>query len=169
MYCKRCGMENRDDARFCWNCGTCLVEKNGNGQREQQQNSFGGDSYNQTGYNQNSYNQGSYGGDPYNRNHGGNDPFYNPYNPYNPYAYPAPKSHDPARGMAVAAFVLGLISIFLFGIIAGPLGIIFGSVAKGKGSRSAFATLGIVFGIIGLVGVIAMYIACPDLITGYYY
>ena len=73
---------------------------------------------------------------------------------YNPYGNTAPAGNpgaavDPGKGFAVAALVCGIISFFLFAFICGPLGIIFGGVAKSKGSTSPMATAGIVCGAIG--------------------
>lgn len=53
------------------------------------------------------------------------------------------------KGFAIAALVLGIVSFFCFGIIAGVLAIVFGCVAKNKGSTSPMATAGIVCGTIG--------------------
>lgn len=62
--------------------------------------------------------------------------------------------------MAIAAFVLGLISIFLLPIVTGILGIALGGAAKSKGNRGGLATAGIVLGIIGVASWIIMLIAC---------
>lgn len=62
-------------------------------------------------------------------------------------------------GMAIAGFVTGLVSLFIFGIVLGILGIIFSSIAlsrirkeptkrKGKG----LAIAGLVLGIVGFIG-----------------
>lgn len=75
------------------------------------------------------------------------------------YGYaPAPQAQvQPAKGLAIAGMVMGIISIFLFPLITGSLGIIFGGVAKSKGNRSGVATAGIVCGIIGVVGKLLMW------------
>lgn len=143
MYCNKCGKENRDDAKFCWSCGAALNSE-----------PFGRNTYG-------NYNGGYYNGqNPY-----GNDPFNNPYNPY---ANNMPPAANPGRGFAIASLVLGILSIFICAIIAGPLGIIFGAVAKGKGSTSPMATAGIVCGIVGVVCVVLMFICCPELVFGYF-
>lgn len=72
---------------------------------------------------------------------------YQPYHPYQPY----PSVAEPARGMAIASLVLGIISFFLFPIVCGPLGLIFGCVAKSKGNTTGKATAGIICSIIGFV------------------
>ena len=62
------------------------------------------------------------------------------------------------RGLAIASLVCSLVGFFLFGIILGILGIVFGGCAKARmkssGNRtgSGMATAGIVIGIIDIVG-----------------
>lgn len=62
-------------------------------------------------------------------------------------------------GMAIAGFVTGLVSLFLFGFILGVLGVIFSAIAlkrikrepesrKGKG----LAIAGLILGIVGIIG-----------------
>lgn len=78
-----------------------------------------------------------------------------PVQPQQPaYGYaPVPQADpQPAKGLAVASLVLGIVSLIMFAVIAGPLGIIFGGLAKSKGNRSGMATAGIVCGIIGVAG-----------------
>lgn len=60
-------------------------------------------------------------------------------------------------GKAIASLVLGIVSLFLFGIIAGPLAVIFGVLARKEidadssiGGRG-LATVGLTLGIIGIV------------------
>ncbi len=69
---------------------------------------------------------------------------------YNQYANYVPEAKDPGKGFAIAAMVCGIVSFFFFAVILGPLGIIFGFVAKSKGSKSGMATAGIVCGAIGI-------------------
>ena len=66
---------------------------------------------------------------------------------------------DPAKGLAIASLVLGILSLFIFSIITGTLGIIFGAMAKNKGSRSPMATGGLVCAIIGVAAWLIMVIA----------
>lgn len=76
-----------------------------------------------------------------------------PVQPQQPaYGYtPVPQADpQPAKGLAVASLVMGIVSLIVFAVIAGPLGIIFGGLAKSKGNRSGMATAGIVCGIIGV-------------------
>ena len=104
-------------------------------------------------------------GNPYEQNPN-EPPFYRQGNPYQqnpnvppygqgpyyqqnrPYQVPA---RDPGYGMAVASMVLGIVSFFIASLITGCLGIIFGAVAKSKGSRSPMATAGIVCGVISVI------------------
>lgn len=86
---------------------------------------------------------------------GANQAAQAPVQPQQPvYGYaPVPQAEvQPAKGLAVASLVLGIISLIVFAVIAGPLGIIFGGLAKSKGNRSGMATAGIVCGIIGVAG-----------------
>jgi len=60
-------------------------------------------------------------------------------------------------GYAIAALVLGIVSLFIFGVICGTLAIIFGVKARneidrtpGLGGRQ-MATAGLVLGILGVV------------------
>ncbi|MBE6727166.1 MAG: DUF4190 domain-containing protein [Ruminococcaceae bacterium] len=64
----------------------------------------------------------------------------------------------------MASLVLGIVSFLIFAIIAGPLAIIFGVVAKNKGNRSSMATAGIICGIIGIVSYFIMIILLQNTI-----
>jgi hypothetical protein len=74
---------------------------------------------------------------------------------------PAPTSTR-SNGMAVAGFVLSIIGIFLFNIILGPLGVIFGGVGLSRANRGAsnrgLAIAAVVIGVLDIV-VFAMLIA----------
>ena len=67
---------------------------------------------------------------------------------------------DPGKGFAIASLVLGIVSLFVFGYIAGALAIIFSVVAKKKGSTSKLATAGLVLGIIGVAGALLVQVVC---------
>ena len=60
-------------------------------------------------------------------------------------------------GKAIASLVLGIIGLFLFGVIAGVLAIVFGALARKEIDRDptlgghGMATAGLVLGIIGVV------------------
>ncbi len=62
------------------------------------------------------------------------------------------------KGLAIASLILGIIGIFVFGFILGPLAIIFGIVAVSKAKKQpkvyagrGLAIAGIVLGAIALV------------------
>ncbi|MBV9099857.1 MAG: DUF4190 domain-containing protein [Candidatus Dormibacteraeota bacterium] len=83
--------------------------------------------------------------------HGPPPSSYSPYPPQQQWSPAAPKN-----GIATAAGVLGIISIFIFGLILGILAIIFGSIGLRNANRMGglgrgMALTGIVCGIIGLV------------------
>jgi len=147
MECKNCGTNNQDNAKFCSGCGADLSLQNAgegldaNAQQQvytapqQNQNYTQAPNYQAPNYNQNpNYNQ---------------TPNYNQGQPQG-YGYNAAPVADPGKGMAIAAMVLGIVSFFCFPAITGALGIIFGCVAKGKGSRSGMALAGIICGAIGI-------------------
>lgn len=105
---------------------------------------------------------------------------YTPYPQGNPYGYNQPQNTQPAsqpapqpgKGLAIAGMVCGIISLLCLPIVLGPLGIIFGGVAKSKGCRSGMATAGIVCGAIGLALWLLMMVAgfsiLPDLSSSIY-
>ncbi len=69
-----------------------------------------------------------------------------------PYQQPAQ-----SKGLAVASLVLGIVSLFLFGIIAGPLAIIFGALRVKPGSAGrGMAIAGIILGALGIIGYIVL-------------
>ncbi len=123
MVCQKCGTPNADGCQFCVNCGAPLAAPQ----------------YQQPQYQQPQYQQPQYPQAPYQQ----------PQYPQAPYQQPPA---DPGKGMAIAALVLGIISFFCFPAVTGLLGIIFGSVARSKGTRSGgMAMGGIICGIIGIV------------------
>lgn len=120
MLCNHCGAENQQDAKFCAGCGADLTEQ---AQMESQQMYNNQPMYGQADYQQPAYQQ----------------PMYQPTT-----------TQDPGRGFAIASLVLGIISFLCFPAVTGVLGIIFGIVAKNKGSRSPMAIAGIICGAIGI-------------------
>ncbi len=71
-------------------------------------------------------------------------PYYNYNQPQTPVA-------DPAKGMSTASMICGILSLLcVSSIITGSLGIIFGAIAKSKGSKSGMSTAGIICGAIGV-------------------
>ena len=148
MLCPFCGSEIADSAVFCDKCGA-LIESN---QPRSNNNGYGG------------------GSDPYSNS---NSNLYS-NNPNNNYNYQNTQQ-SAKNGFTTAALVLGIISLFCFGIPCGILGIIFSSVGMAQLSRKNLPTKagvpGLVISIIGLVGGIAMLWLQPILIDmlGMYY
>lgn len=152
---QRNGQSQHGDQQQPWNGGQDQY-----GQYNQQgpynQNQYGQAqqapaSYNQGPYNQGSYNQGA-GQDFY------TDPSGSNQNPYDhPYAAPPV---TPGRGLAIAAVVLGALSIVLFflgfTVLLAVLGLVFAIVAlvkarKVQGARKGMGITGLVLNIIGLI------------------
>lgn len=68
-----------------------------------------------------------------------------------PNAYGQPAAGQ-SRAFALASLILGIISVIAFGIVAGPLAIIFGALRLKPGSAGrGLAIAGVVLGIIGTV------------------
>ena len=70
------------------------------------------------------------------------------------YGYPQPPPRQ-SNGLAIASLVCGIIGLLVFGIILGPLAIIFGSVGISRASRGAsgkgMAIAGLILGVIATV------------------
>ena len=142
MNCPNCGAFNQDGTMVCTSCGANIAQQaayNSMSQQQQQQQAYQPQPVYQP-------QQPNYGY-PQQPNYG--YPQQPNYGYQNPYGY---GNVVPAKGMGIAAMICGIISIFLFAIIMGPLGIILGAVAKSKGNTSAAPTTGIVCGVIGVVG-----------------
>ena len=104
MFCKNCGKANPDNQRFCSGCGADLMGGAPGSMNTPQSSGFN------TSPN---FNQGfGFGNNGINMN----------------------TTNSNGKGFAIASLVLGIVSFFCFGIIAGALAIIFGYVAKNKGS-----------------------------------
>ncbi|MEV0847536.1 DUF4190 domain-containing protein [Streptomyces sp. NPDC049954] len=65
-------------------------------------------------------------------------------------AYPSQQARTGTNGLAVAGLVCGVVGVFVFNIILGPLAIIFGAVSRrsvpakgGKGMSTAAIVLGV--------------------------
>jgi hypothetical protein len=82
-------------------------------------------------------------------------PGYPPPPGYSP--YPAPQ---PGNGIAIAAMVCALVGLLFFGVVLGPLGVIFGSIGLGRAKRGAsgrgMAITGIVVGIIDVLAFVVL-------------
>ena len=77
----------------------------------------------------------------------------------------AGQTEQPAKGLAVASLVLGIVSFFCFAYITGILAVIFGAVAKSKGNRSGMSTAGLICGGIGVVLWILSLLFLPSLFS----
>ena len=81
------------------------------------------------------------------------------YPPAPPAGYGEPYQQPPSqsKAMAIASLVLGIVSLLLFGIIAGPLAIIFGALRVKPGSAGrGMAIAGIILGALGTIGAIVL-------------
>lgn len=72
-----------------------------------------------------------------------------------------PNPNKTGAGMAVAALICGIVSLFVFGIILGILACVFGGIAlskyrEGLHSRKGMSIVGIVLGIIGIIGALVV-------------
>jgi hypothetical protein len=76
------------------------------------------------------------------------------------------------NGLAIASLVCGLVGIFLFNIILGPLAIIFGAVSWGRANRGAqnkgMAVAGVILGIVD-VALFALFLALVKTHGGYWH
>ena len=88
--------------------------------------------------------------------------------PVGPGAYPTSRSN----GIAIAGLVCGIIGLFLFNIILGPLAIIFGGVGLSRARRGApssgMARAAVILGIVDLV-VFALILAFASTHGGLYF
>ena len=147
MLCPNCGNYVAEGTSFCTACGTRLEapsnpNPNPNPNPYGQPNSYGqSNPYGQT--NPNPYGQTNPYGQP--NPYDQNNPYGNPYG-----TNPNMKPTQPYQGFAIASLVLGILSFFCFGIIAGGLAIAFAAIAKSNGNKSGMATAGLVCGIVGV-------------------
>ncbi len=150
MICQHCGTNNLDDAKFCIHCGNALAAASPAAPVQPTYEPAA--TPEQPVYTQPPmYNQVPYGQTPY------------PQVPVQP-------NPDEGKSFAVASLVLGIFSLICCAVIAGPLGIIFGAIAKSKGYRGGMATAGIICGAIGvglwlIMIVISSLINLPDLLS----
>lgn len=67
-------------------------------------------------------------------------------------ARPAPRTRRDADGMAVAAFVLGLVGLLVMNMVLGPIAVVLAGLALRRGTaRRGRALLGLVLGLADLV------------------
>jgi hypothetical protein len=75
------------------------------------------------------------------------------------YGYPQPPPR-PSNGLAIASLVCGIVGLLVFGVVLGPLAVIFGSVGLSRANRGAsgkgMAIAGLVMGSIATVVAIAL-------------
>jgi hypothetical protein len=75
------------------------------------------------------------------------------------YGYPQPPRQQ-SNGMAIASLVCGIVGLIVFGIVLGPLAIIFGGVGLSRANRGAsgkgMAIAGLVLGCIATVVAIVL-------------
>lgn len=78
----------------------------------------------------------------------------------------APNADQPGRGLAIAALVLGIVSIIfvmvmpLIGLVTGIVGVVCASKAKSQGYIGGMQTGGFVCSLIGLVLNATVFVAC---------
>ena len=158
MICKNCGFSNDEFSKQCTQCGADLssqdtyVSSYNSTYQNTNQGQYSGTNPGAYQYPYQEMNQNSYQG--INQN-----PYQSSYQNANQ-GYPYPNQvPDPGKGFAIASMVCGIVSFFCFAYITGILGIVFGAVAKSKGSKSNMATAGIVCGIIGIILYVLILIA----------
>lgn len=147
MFCRNCGNSMLDNQRFCTECGTDMSDVIN--KKQQQNNPL------KTNF--------SYTSTPEYR--------VTPNN-YIQKTIPQEKS-EKGTSLAVASFVLGIISIiaFSYGIFSAILGVIFGCVSKSQGCKSSMATAGIVCSAIGAsmsVLILLFYFASYDFFSTFF-
>ena len=71
-------------------------------------------------------------------------------NTQNPPSYR--RQTEETNGLATASMVCGIIGLLVFGIILGPLAIIFGAIGMSKEPKRNQAITGLVLGVIDIVG-----------------
>lgn len=75
------------------------------------------------------------------------------------YGYPQPPPRQ-SNGLAIASLVCGIIGCLFFGIILGPLAVIFGAVGLSRANRGAsgkgMAIAGLILGVIATVVAIVL-------------
>ena len=124
MICNRCGANSADGSNFCNNCGTPLEST------PNQSTPWSTDYQSQQS--------------PWAQNYQTQQSTWTQN-------YQSQPTSKPGQGFAIAALVCGICSFFIFGIILGILGIVFGIVAFKQGSKSGMATAGITCGAIGAI------------------
>ena len=168
MFCRSCGTENEENAKFCRGCGLPIVPSEEVKQPEQketpeetgapeqtaapEQNPSAAESnsanYEQPNYEQPNYGQPNYGQPNYGQpNYGAGQPYGNgqPY-PYRPQY----------SGASIVCLILGIVSVIscctvLLGVGCGIASIIIYAVQRKKGEDNGMLTAGMILGIVGIV------------------
>lgn len=78
-----------------------------------------------------------------------------------------PQGKVPGKGLAIGSLVCGIISLFVFGIILGIVGISLSLAAKKQGFTGGIATAGLVLSIIGLALAIVFIIFCGGMMGAF--
>jgi Domain of unknown function (DUF4190) len=98
-----------------------------------------------------SYPQQPQGQQPYGQHQYGQQPY--PSAPPPGYGYPQPAKQG--NGLAIASLVCGIIGLLIFGVVLGPLAVIFGAIGLSRANRGAsgkgMAIAGIVLGAIATI------------------
>jgi hypothetical protein len=88
---------------------------------------------------------------------------YPPAPPAQPSGYPQPRQNN---GMAIASLVCGIAGLFLFGVVLGPLAVIFGALGLSRANRGAsgrgMAIAGLVLGLIATVVAVILLVAMAN-------
>ena len=132
MYCRNCGVQNPDNAKFCIDCGEKLdasqtVNQNANTYQSQTQYPYPPQSQPQY---QQSYQQ----------------PYYSPY-----YQQDSFMQQMFANRAANTSLTCGIIGLFVAGIILGIVAVVQSNKAKNMGYIGGKATAGLVLGIIDII------------------
>jgi uncharacterized membrane protein len=195
MFCKQCGTENKDDARFCRNCAAPLVKTivfnpvEPSTPPPAQPGMFSDNPQSSPPASPQSYGQ-SYGQQPPSQGYGqsyGQDyrpgqsaqQSYQPYSGapgnYSGYAPPMPQN---ASGRAIASMIMSIISFFTCGPFLAIPGMIMGkmemnAINEGKAPRAGetFAKVGFWVGLIstiltGLVMILYIFIIIAAIASG---
>jgi hypothetical protein len=104
------------------------------------------------------YGQQPYGQQPYGQQLYGQQP-------YGQYGYPQPQQQA-SNGLAIASLVCGIAGFLVFGVVLGPLAVIFGAIGLSRANRGAsgrgMAIAGLVLGVLATVIAIVLLVAIAN-------
>ena len=163
MICNNCGTQNDDSSKFCIGCGSDLTAQAPQNPYETAQAPQAPQNPYETAQTPPTYQAPV---DPY------QPPMQTPYQQpvQSPYGAPV----VPGKGLAIAAMILGIVSLALFclwylAIPCGIVGLVLGAIAHNKakavGMKSGMATAGIVCSAIAL-GIALLFIICTFACAG---